>query len=124
MTCFLFVGKRPTAPPPLRRVLLLFFLASYCAAPVVVMVMLCYELFLHFIPSFSADDGLQSALFNFQSLLIVILLTICTCAYIRGQMPSLLDRNKTGCAKNVYFTSVFFLVWFRKEFNYNIITIH
>ncbi|XP_053443602.1 protein kish-A-like [Nycticebus coucang] len=30
--------------------------------------------------------------FNFQSLLIVILLLICTCAYV----PCLLDRNKPG----------------------------
>ncbi|XP_063468898.1 protein kish-A isoform X1 [Symphalangus syndactylus] len=40
--------------------------------------------------------GLQSAIFNFQSLLTVILLLICTCAYIRSLAPSLLDRNKTG----------------------------
>ncbi|XP_060237004.1 protein kish-A-like, partial [Meriones unguiculatus] len=37
-----------------------------------------------------------SAIFNFQSLLTVILLLICTCAYIRSLAPSLLDRNKTG----------------------------
>ncbi|KAB1280720.1 Protein kish-A [Camelus dromedarius] len=39
---------------------------------------------------------LPSAIFNFQSLLTVILLLICTCAYIRSLAPSLLDRNKTG----------------------------
>ena len=39
---------------------------------------------------------LQSALFNFQSLLMVILLLICTCAYIHERMPSLLDNNKKG----------------------------
>jgi len=38
----------------------------------------------------------QSAIFNFQALLIVILLTICTCAYLRSNMPSIIDRNKTG----------------------------
>ncbi|GIX74180.1 hypothetical protein CDAR_581742 [Caerostris darwini] len=38
----------------------------------------------------------MSALFNFQSLLTVVLLLICTCAYIRGLAPSLLDRNKEG----------------------------
>ncbi|PXF46723.1 Protein kish-A [Gracilariopsis chorda] len=38
----------------------------------------------------------MSAVFNFESLLIVILLVICTCAYIRSMYPSLLDRNKTG----------------------------
>uniref|UniRef100_A0A8D3AA76 Protein kish n=1 Tax=Scophthalmus maximus TaxID=52904 RepID=A0A8D3AA76_SCOMX len=35
-------------------------------------------------------------IFNFQSLLTVILLLICTCAYIRALAPSLLDKNKTG----------------------------
>jgi len=38
----------------------------------------------------------MSALFNFQSLLTVLLLCICTCAYIRSFWPSILDRNKTG----------------------------
>ncbi|EME28543.1 Protein kish-A [Galdieria sulphuraria] len=38
----------------------------------------------------------MSALFNFQSLLVVIVLVICTCAYIRSLYPSLLDRNKEG----------------------------
>ncbi|CAG0893098.1 unnamed protein product [Darwinula stevensoni] len=35
-------------------------------------------------------------LFNFQSLLTIILLLICTCTYIHHLWPSLLDRNKTG----------------------------
>ena len=38
----------------------------------------------------------QSAIFNFQSLLTVVLLLICTCAYIRSIYPALLDKNKTG----------------------------
>ncbi|KAI9088746.1 DUF1242-domain-containing protein [Phlyctochytrium arcticum] len=38
----------------------------------------------------------MSALFRFQSLLLVILLTICTCTYLRAQFPSILDRNKHG----------------------------
>ena len=38
----------------------------------------------------------MSALFHFSSLLTVILLLICTCAYIRSIWPSLLDRRKTG----------------------------
>ena len=38
----------------------------------------------------------MSALFNFQALLTTIILMICTCAYIRGIWPSLLDRRKTG----------------------------
>ncbi|KAM8960810.1 protein kish-A [Pelodytes ibericus] len=50
------------------------------------------------------DDEIQphtamlvpSAIFNFQSLLTVILLLICTCAYLRAMFPNLLDKNKTG----------------------------
>ncbi|XP_043475746.1 protein kish-A-like [Leptopilina heterotoma] len=38
----------------------------------------------------------MSALFDFQSLLTVIFLLICTCAYIRSIVPSLLDRHKVG----------------------------
>ncbi|KAF9444400.1 DUF1242-domain-containing protein [Macrolepiota fuliginosa MF-IS2] len=38
----------------------------------------------------------MSALFNFQSLLLVILLFICTCTYVRAVAPRLVDRNKHG----------------------------
>jgi len=38
----------------------------------------------------------MSALFNFQSFLVIVLLLICTCAYIRERAPALLDRNKEG----------------------------
>ncbi|KAJ1985054.1 Essential protein suggested to function early in the secretory pathway [Dimargaris verticillata] len=38
----------------------------------------------------------MSALFNFQSLLLVILLAICTCTYVHAQFPYILDRNKQG----------------------------
>jgi len=38
----------------------------------------------------------MSALFNFQSLLLVILFLICTCTYVRAQFPTVIDRNKTG----------------------------
>ncbi|TFK81391.1 DUF1242-domain-containing protein [Polyporus arcularius HHB13444] len=38
----------------------------------------------------------MSALFNFQSLLLVILLLICTCTYVRAVAPRLIDRNKEG----------------------------
>ncbi|XP_075344752.1 protein kish-A [Mycteria americana] len=44
----------------------------------------------------AASASAMSAIFNFQSLLTVILLLICTCAYIRSLAPSLLDKNKTG----------------------------
>ncbi|KAJ7131743.1 DUF1242-domain-containing protein [Mycena crocata] len=45
----------------------------------------------------------MSALFNFQSLLLVIILLICTCTYVRALFPSLVDRNKTG------FLGIFFM---------------
>ncbi|KAK1761057.1 protein kish-A [Echria macrotheca] len=38
----------------------------------------------------------MSALFNFQSLLLCILLLICTSTYVHSVLPSFLDRNKTG----------------------------
>jgi len=38
----------------------------------------------------------MSALFNFESLLLVILLLICTCTYVRSVMPAIIDRNKQG----------------------------
>ncbi|KAF6035800.1 TMEM167A [Bugula neritina] len=38
----------------------------------------------------------MSALFNFQSLLSVVLLLICTCAYIRSIFPSIIDKHKEG----------------------------
>ncbi|KAJ5794375.1 hypothetical protein N7457_000974, partial [Penicillium paradoxum] len=37
-----------------------------------------------------------SALFNFQSLLLVILLIICTSSYAHSIMPGIMDRNQTG----------------------------
>ncbi|KAK3343834.1 transmembrane protein, partial [Lasiosphaeria hispida] len=37
-----------------------------------------------------------TALFNFQSLLLVILLLVCTCAYVHSMFPAILDRNKDG----------------------------
>jgi Protein of unknown function (DUF1242) len=41
----------------------------------------------------------MSALFNFQSLLLVILLMICTCTYLHAQIPAVMDRNKNGYAR-------------------------
>ncbi|XP_050088505.1 protein kish [Anopheles aquasalis] len=38
----------------------------------------------------------MSALFNFQSLLSVVLLIVCTCTYLRSLFPSFIDRNKSG----------------------------
>ncbi|KAF8501199.1 hypothetical protein JB92DRAFT_2977022 [Gautieria morchelliformis] len=45
----------------------------------------------------------MSALFHFQSLLLVILLLICTSTYVRSIAPRVVDRNKEGC---VAFVSV------------------
>lgn len=38
----------------------------------------------------------MSAIFNFQSLLVVILLLICTCAYFRFMFPRIIDAHKVG----------------------------
>ncbi|KAF4314261.1 DUF1242-domain-containing protein [Botryosphaeria dothidea] len=38
----------------------------------------------------------QTALFNFQSLLLVILLLICTSTYVHAVAPGIMDRNKDG----------------------------
>ncbi|EGR52854.1 uncharacterized protein TRIREDRAFT_54407, partial [Trichoderma reesei QM6a] len=37
-----------------------------------------------------------SALFNFKSLLLVILLLICTSTYVHHFTPGIMDRNKNG----------------------------
>ncbi|OJJ49574.1 hypothetical protein ASPZODRAFT_57940, partial [Penicilliopsis zonata CBS 506.65] len=37
-----------------------------------------------------------SALFNFQSLLLVLLLIICTSTYAHSMMPGIMDRNQNG----------------------------
>lgn len=39
---------------------------------------------------------IQSALFNFHSLLLVLLLLICTSTYVHATMPGPMDRNKSG----------------------------
>ena len=38
----------------------------------------------------------QSALFNFQSLLLVLLLVICTSTYAHATFPKIMDRNREG----------------------------
>ncbi|KAJ3247239.1 hypothetical protein HDU78_004773 [Chytriomyces hyalinus] len=38
----------------------------------------------------------MTAIFKFDGLLLILLLLICTCTYIRAQFPALLDRNKHG----------------------------
>ncbi|PUU77308.1 hypothetical protein B9Z19DRAFT_987401 [Tuber borchii] len=43
---------------------------------------------------------MQSALFHFDALLLVILLLICTCTYVRQTVPGMVDSRKD---KNVFF---------------------
>lgn len=38
----------------------------------------------------------MSAIFNFQSLLLVILLLVCTASYLRALVPRFVDRKKDG----------------------------
>ncbi|XP_022919713.1 protein kish-A [Onthophagus taurus] len=38
----------------------------------------------------------MSVLFSFQSVVIILLLLICTCTYLRSLFPSIIDRNKNG----------------------------
>ncbi|MQL80823.1 hypothetical protein Taro_013288 [Colocasia esculenta] len=42
----------------------------------------------------------MSALFNFHSFLTVVLLVICTCAYVKLQFPALLEQ-RTGYLSSV-----------------------
>ncbi|KAF2185652.1 transmembrane protein-like protein 167 precursor [Zopfia rhizophila CBS 207.26] len=44
----------------------------------------------------------MTALFNFQSLLLVILLTICTSTYLHYVFPGIIDRNKDNYVVNVF----------------------
>ncbi|TGZ84163.1 DUF1242-domain-containing protein, partial [Ascodesmis nigricans] len=43
---------------------------------------------------------IMSALFNFNALLLVILLLICTCTYVRQVVPGMVDSRKD---KNIFF---------------------
>ncbi|ODQ67286.1 DUF1242-domain-containing protein [Nadsonia fulvescens var. elongata DSM 6958] len=38
----------------------------------------------------------MSALFNFESLLLVLLLLICTSTYVHAVVPTFMDKNKNG----------------------------
>lgn len=42
---------------------------------------------------------LQTALFNFTSLCLVLCLLICTSTYIHQIFPSIMDRNKNGSVR-------------------------
>lgn len=52
--------------------------------------------FLKSLSLFRNEHLKQPAIFNFQSLLLVVVLIICTCTYVREAAPSLVDRNKEG----------------------------
>jgi hypothetical protein len=39
---------------------------------------------------------IQLGILKFQTLLLVVLLFICTCTYLHGVFPAFLDRNKHG----------------------------
>jgi Protein of unknown function (DUF1242) len=43
----------------------------------------------------------MSALFDFKAFLIVLLLTICTCTYVKLKAPSVLS-DKTGCERLLF----------------------
>ncbi|XP_064383901.1 protein kish-A-like [Halichondria panicea] len=38
----------------------------------------------------------MSAIFNFQSMLVVLILLVCTCTYFRSMFPKIIDNYKTG----------------------------
>lgn len=38
----------------------------------------------------------MTALLNFQSMLVVVLLSICTCSYLRPSFPALIDKKAHG----------------------------
>ncbi|XP_066142050.1 protein kish-A [Euwallacea fornicatus] len=44
----------------------------------------------------------MTAVFNLQSLLTVVLLFICTCAYLKSFFPKILDKSRTGILKTCW----------------------
>lgn len=50
--------------------------------------------------------GPMSALLNFQSFLVCILLFICSSTYLRAQLPSMIRREKEGMTALIYKASV------------------
>ncbi|KAJ3384160.1 hypothetical protein HDU84_003101 [Entophlyctis sp. JEL0112] len=39
---------------------------------------------------------IMTAIFKFDGLLLILVLLVCTCTYVRAQFPSLIDKNKHG----------------------------
>jgi hypothetical protein len=72
-------------PPPLRFELYLLLKNGKGTFPFLLAFALCYT-----------TDLAQSALFNFPSALLCLLLLICTSAYIHQLFPGIMDRNKDG----------------------------
>ncbi|MQL83795.1 hypothetical protein Taro_016291 [Colocasia esculenta] len=58
----------------------------------------------------------QSALFNFHSFLTVVLLLICTCAYIKMQFPTILEQ-RTGLEISLEHAAVMYQQKSRKHTN-------
>ncbi|KAJ5562210.1 hypothetical protein N7461_000971 [Penicillium sp. DV-2018c] len=54
---------------------------------------------------------MMTALFNFQSLLLVILLIICTSSYAHSIMPGIMDRNQNGWVLTLGCDAVFGIFW-------------
>lgn len=48
----------------------------------------------------------MSAVFNFKSVLVIVLLFICTCTFLRQQRPSMFREKKPGLLGLVYKASV------------------
>jgi len=48
---------------------------------------------------------MQSALFHFDALLLVILLLICTCTYVRQTVPGMVDSRKDKNVSVLFFLS-------------------
>eukprot|EP00051_Salpingoeca_urceolata_P030586 m.9177 g.9177 ORF g.9177 m.9177 type:complete len:72 (+) comp3428_c0_seq2:205-420(+) len=38
----------------------------------------------------------MSAIFNFQSLLVILVLLVCSCTFLRGHFPQMMDNRKDG----------------------------
>ena len=53
---------------------------------------------------------MQSALFHFDALLLVILLLICTCTYVRQTVPGMVDSRKDKNVSVLFFLSFSLLV--------------
>ena len=44
----------------------------------------------------------MSVLFDFQALLVVMILIICTCTYIKGYRPNIFTKDSKGYVNKIY----------------------